>query len=57
MSSAFEITLISFEKKADLSKSDFKQSIEDLCKIHNIKWVWLKYDNWPKLRLKFIEYI
>jgi len=49
ISSEFEITLISLEKKVDLSKSDFKQSIEDLCKIHNIKWVWLKYDNWPKL--------
>ena len=30
ISSEFEITLISLEKKVDLSKSDFKQSIEDL---------------------------
>ena len=49
ISREFEITLISFEKKVDLSKSDLKKSIDDLCKTHNIKWIWLKYDNWPRL--------
>ena len=49
ISTEFEITLISFEKEVDLSKTDLKQSVYDLCKSNNIEWVWLKYDNWPKL--------
>ena len=49
ISTEFEITLISFEKKVDLSKTELKESVNDLCKDHNIKWIWLKYDNWPKI--------
>ena len=49
ISTEFEITLISFEKEVDLSKTELKESVDDLCKDHNIKWIWLKYDNWPKL--------
>ena len=48
ISTEFEITLISFEKEVDLSKTELKESVDDLCKDHNIKWIWLKYDNWPK---------
>ena len=48
ISSEFEITLISLEKKVDLSKTDLKQSVYDLCKSNNIRWLWFKYDNWPK---------
>ena len=47
ISSEFEITLISLEKKVDLSKTDLKQSVYDLCKSNNIRWLWFKYDNWP----------
>lgn len=48
ISNEFEITLISLEKKVDLSKTDLKQSVYDLCKSNNIRWLWFKYDNWPK---------
>jgi len=49
ISTDFEVILISFEKEADLSKTGLKEGVYDLCQSNNIKWIWFKYDNWPKL--------
>ena len=49
LSSDYSVTLISFERDADLSDIEQLAQIETICSDHGIRWVRLRYRQKPRV--------